>query len=231
LSGPRFVQILIAEDDADTAGFIERGLGELGHVAARAASGPDALHLGVTETFDAIILDRMLPGLDGLDVLRRMRAAGVRTPVILLTALGGIGDRVDGLDAGADDYLVKPFAFAELVARLNALVRRPPLTEVVTRLQAGDIIVDLLRREVHRAGRVIPLQPREFALLEQLMRNAGKVVTRTMLLELVWGYHFDPQTNIVESHLSRLRSKLREGFADDPIETVRGAGYRMRADG
>jgi two-component system OmpR family response regulator len=225
------VRILIAEDDADTAGFIERGLGELGHVAARAKNGPDALHLGVTEIFDAIVLDRMLPGLEGLDVLRRMRAAGVRTPVILLTALGGIGDRVAGLDAGADDYLVKPFAFAELVARLNALVRRPPLTELVTRLQAGDIIVDLLRREVHRAGRAISLQPREFALLEQLMRNAGKVVTRTMLLELVWGYHFDPQTNIVESHLSRLRAKLREGFADDPIETVRGAGYRMRADG
>jgi two-component system OmpR family response regulator len=225
------VRILIAEDDADTAGFIERGLGELGHVAAHAANGPDALHLAVTETFEAIVLDRMLPGLNGLDALRRMRAAGVRTPVILLTALGGIADRVDGLDAGADDYLVKPFAFVELVARLNALVRRPPLTEVLTRLQSGDIIVDLLRREVHRAGRAIPLQPREFALLEQLMRNDGKVVTRTMLLELVWGYHFDPQTNIVESHLSRLRAKLREGFADDPIETVRGAGYRMRSDG
>jgi two-component system OmpR family response regulator len=225
------MRVLIAEDDIDTARFIERGLGELGHVVAHAANGPDAMHLALTEMFDAVVLDRMLPGLDGLAVLRRLRAASVRTPVILLTALGGIGDRVGGLEAGADDYLVKPFAFAELVARLNALVRRPPLTDVVTRLRVGDVMLDLLRRDVTRGGRVILLQPREFALLEQLMRHAGRVVTRTMLIELVWGFHFDPQTNIVESHLSRLRAKLREGGADDPIETVRGAGYRMRADG
>ncbi|MET0309992.1 MAG: response regulator transcription factor [Sphingomonas sp.] len=225
------MRILIAEDDADTAGFIERGLTALCHVCVRASTGPDTLHAAVTEPFDAIILDRMLPEISGLDVLRRLRAASVRTPVLVLTALGGIADRVDGLEAGADDYLVKPFAFAELAARLNALVRRPPLTETPTRLEAGDIVLDLLRREVTRSGRAVHLQPREFALLEQLMRHSGRIVTRTMFLELVWGYHFDPQTNIVESHLSRLRSKLREGFADDPIDTVRGAGYRMRVDG
>lgn len=225
------MRILIAEDDADTAGFIERGLTSLCHVCVRASTGPDALHAAATEPFDAIILDRMLPDFNGLDVLRRLRAASVRTPVLVLTALGGIADRVDGLEAGADDYLVKPFAFAELAARLNALTRRPPLSETVTRLEAGDIVLDLLRREVTRGGRTVHLQPREFALLEQLMRHSGRIVTRTMFLELVWGYHFDPQTNIVESHLSRLRSKLREGFADDPIDTVRGAGYRMRVDG
>jgi len=173
----------------------------------------------------------MLPGLNGLDVLRRLRAAKVRAPVLLLTALGGITDRVEGLEAGADDYLVKPFAFAELTARLNALLRRPPLSDVMTRFDVGDVTLDLLRRDVTRGGRAVHLQPREFALLEQLMRNAGRVVTRTMLLEQVWGYHFDPQTNIVESHLSRLRAKLREAGGDDPIETVRGAGYRMRAGG
>ncbi|QDZ07917.1 response regulator transcription factor [Sphingomonas panacisoli] len=225
------MRILVAEDDAGAAGFIERGLAELGHVVTRVSDGEDALHLGATETFDAIVLDRMMPGMEGLDVLRRLRAAQIPTPVMVLTAKGGIADRVDGLDAGADDYLVKPFAMAELIARLNALLRRPPISDVVTRLDVGDITLDRLRREVTRAGRSIHLQPREFALLELLMRNAGRVVTRTMFLEEVWGFHFDPQTNIVESHLSRVRSKLREGFGDDPIETVRGAGYRIRGDG
>jgi two-component system OmpR family response regulator len=224
------MRILLAEDDAEAAAFIERGLSELGHVVARAANGEDALHLGATETFDVIVLDRMLPVIEGLDVLRRLRAAGVRTPVLVLTARGGIADRVDGLDAGADDYLIKPFAMAELVARINALMRRPPISAVVTRLEVGDIVLDILRRDVTRAGQPVHLQPREFSLLEFLMRNAGRIVTRTMFLEEIWGFHFDPQTNIVESHLSRLRSKLREGFADDPIETIRGAGYRLRAD-
>ncbi|MGY4398915.1 two-component system OmpR family response regulator [Sphingomonas sp. UYAg733] len=225
------MRILLAEDDTETSAFVERGLGELGHAVTAVGSGEDALHLGATESFDVIVLDRMLPQIEGLDVLRRLRAAAVRTPVLVLTAKGGIADRVDGLDAGADDYLVKPFAMAELVARLNALMRRPPISDVVTRIEVGDIVLDILRRQVMRAGKPIHLQPREFALLEQLMRNAGRVVTRTMFLEQVWGFHFDPQTNIVESHLSRMRSKLREGFADDPIETIRGAGYRMRADG
>lgn len=147
---------------------------------------------------------------------------------MMLTAKGGIADRVSGLDAGADDYLVKPFAMAELVARLNALLRRPPISDVITRLEVANVVLDVLRRDVTRGGRPVHLQPREFALLELLMRNAGRVVTRTMFLEHVWGFHFDPQTNIVESHLSRMRAKLREGFSDDLIETVRGAGYRMR---
>jgi two-component system OmpR family response regulator len=224
------LRILVAEDDAEAAAFIQRGLDELGHAVTLVDNGEDALQLCGTEQFDMIVLDRMLPRLEGLDVLRRLRAASVLTPVLVLTAKGGIADRVDGLDAGADDYLLKPFAMAELVARLNALLRRPPISELTTRIEVGDIALDILRREVTRAGRAIHLQPREFALLEQLMRNAGKVVTRTMFLEGVWGFHFDPQTNIVESHLSRMRSKLREGFGDDPIETIRGAGYRMRAD-
>ncbi len=225
------MRILLAEDDAETAAFIQRGLAELSHVVTRVDNGEDALHLGATETFDLNILDRMLPGIEGLDILRRLRAATVRVPVMVLTAKGGIVDRVDGLNAGADDYLVKPFAMAELVARLNALMRRPPISDVVTRLEVGDIVLDILRREVTRGDHPVLLQPREFALLQFLMRNAGRIVTRTMFLEEVWGFHFDPQTNIVESHLSRMRSKLREGFADDPIETIRGAGYRMRVDG
>ncbi|SDA22316.1 response regulator transcription factor [Sphingomonas sp. NFR15] len=225
------MRILLAEDDSDIASYVEQGLGELGHVVTRVTDGEDALHIGATECFEAIVLDRMLPRLEGLDVLRRLRAASVRTPVLVLTAKGGVADRVDGLDAGADDYLIKPFAMAELVARLNALARRPPMNEVVTRLVVGDIALDVLRREVTRAGRSVHLQPREFQLLELLMRNAGRAVTRTMFLEEVWGFHFDPQTNIVESHLSRMRSRLREGFAGDPIETIRGVGYRMRADG
>jgi two-component system OmpR family response regulator len=223
------MRVLIAEDDADTAGFVAHGLGDAGHVVTHAASGEDALHLGITETFDVIVLDRMLPGLDGVEILRRWRGAGVATPVLMLTALGGITDRVSGLDAGADDYLVKPFAFAELTARLAALNRRPPISDAVTRLEVGDVAIDAMKREVRRGAREIHLQPREFALLEVLMRHAGKVVTRTMFLEQVWGFHFDPQTNIVESHLSRLRSKLNSGFATDPIETLRGIGYRMRA--
>jgi len=224
------MRILICEDDAETSGFIERGLVELGHAVTSAADGEQALQLGAAQSFDAIILDRMLPQIDGIEILRRWRADGVKTPVLMLTALGGIVDRVGGLEAGADDYLVKPFAFAELAARLAALLRRPPISDTPTRLENGAISLDLLRREVRREGREIHLQPREFALLEQLVRHAGKVVTRTMFLESVWGFHFDPQTNIVESHLSRLRSKLNEGFSVDPIETLRGIGYRMRID-
>ncbi|MEO8373959.1 MAG: response regulator transcription factor [Sphingomonas bacterium] len=224
------MRILICEDDAETSGFIERGLAELGHSVTRAADGEQALQLGAAQGFDAIILDRMLPQIDGIEILRRWRAEGIKTPVLMLTALGGIVDRVGGLEAGADDYLVKPFAFAELAARLAALLRRPPINATPTRLENGAISLDLLRREVRREGSEIHLQPREFALLEQLVRHAGKVVTRTMFLESVWGFHFDPQTNIVESHMSRLRSKLNEGFAVDPIETLRGIGYRMRID-
>jgi two-component system OmpR family response regulator len=225
------MRILLAEDDDETARYIGGGLTELDHNVVRAADGPEAVAICSAEAFDMIVLDRMMPGMEGLDVVRRLRASGVQTPILVLTAKGGIADRVDGLDAGADDYLVKPFAFAELVARMNALIRRVPANSEVTRIEVGDISLDLIRRKVTRAGRPITLQPREFALLELLMRNTGRPVTRTMFLEQVWGFHFDPQTNIVDSHLSRLRTKLREGFTDDPIETLRGLGYRMRSDG
>ncbi len=222
------LRILLAEDDAETRQFVERGLREYGHNVLAAERGEDALHLGLTEALDVIVLDRMLPGLDGLGVLKRLRAADVGTPVLMLTALGRIEDRVSGLQAGADDYLVKPFAFSELAARVQALARRRAPASVATVLQAGGIEMDLLRREVRRAGRPIALQPREFRLLEELLRNAGEVVTRSMLLERVWDFHFDPQTKIVETHMSRLRAKLNDGFTEDAIETVRGAGYRVR---
>jgi two-component system OmpR family response regulator len=221
------MRILVAEDDSEMAEFIGRGLGELGHNVVRAATGADALHLLSTEDFDIAILDRMLPELSGLAVVRRIRAAKVDTPLLILTALGRIEDRVDGLEAGADDYLVKPFAFSELAARINAVSRRKPTQALVTRLEYGDLSIDLLKREVARGGQPILLQPKEFRLLEELMRNGERVVTRTMLLERVWDYHFDPQTNIVDTHISRLRSKLNEGGKPDLIVTVRGVGYRM----
>ena len=222
------MKILLAEDDRETAGFVERGLGELGHVVALSSDGVDALHLATTEPFELVLLDRMLPAMDGITVLRRMRAAGIETPVLLLTALGRIEDRVEGLEAGADDYLVKPFAFSELAARINALARRGPIHAEVTRFECGSLTMDLLRREVRRDNVPISLQPREFRVLEELMRNAERAVTRTMLLERVWGFHFDPQTNIVETHISRMRAKLNEGDKPDLIETLRGVGYRMK---
>lgn len=224
------MRILLAEDDSETRQFVERGLGELGHNVISAANGEDALHFALTETVDVIILDRMMPVLDGLSILKRLRAGGIAAPVLMLTALGRIEDRVDGLEAGADDYLVKPFAFSELAARIQALGRRSAPASVTTRLEAGGIEMDLLAREVRRAGKSVLLQPREFRLLEELMRNAGQFVTRTMLLERIWDFHFDPQTKIVETHMSRLRAKLNEGNLPDAIETVRGVGYRMRAE-
>jgi two-component system OmpR family response regulator len=224
------VRILVAEDDTETAEFISGGLREMGHNVLLAQDGLDALHLLATEQFDVAILDRMLPQLDGVSIVRRARAAGIEVPVLLLTALGRIEDRVSGLEAGADDYLVKPFAFSELAARVNALARRKPLKTEPTQLQSGSLIMDLLKREVVRDGVAISLQPREFRILEELMREDGRVVTRTMLLERVWNYHFDPQTNIVETHISRLRSKLNEHDKRDIIETIRGVGYRIAAD-
>jgi two-component system OmpR family response regulator len=224
------LRILIAEDDDETAEFVRRGLVELGHNVVLASNGADALHLLLVDQFDIAIVDRMLPRLDGLTALQRVRAGKVETPVLLLTALGRIQDRVDGLEAGADDYLVKPFAFSELAARVNALARRKPLQPQPTSLEHGGIVLDLLRRQVSRDSKPVILQPREFRILEELMREAGKVVTRTMLLERVWNYHFDPQTNIVDTHISRLRAKLNEGGKADAIETVRGAGYRMADD-
>ncbi|HEX8032016.1 MAG TPA: response regulator transcription factor [Vicinamibacterales bacterium] len=224
------MRVLLIEDDEEIADYIQKGLVEMRHAVDRASNGRDGLRLGMTEEFDAIVLDRMLPGIEGIDVVRRLRAAEIATPILMLTAKGGVADRVDGLNAGADDYLVKPFAFSELLARLTAVMRRRPAQEPVMRLEVGSVAMDLIRREVTRAGRPLQLQPREFAMMELLMRNGGSVVTRAMFLEHVWGCDFDPQTNIVDSNLSRLRSKLREGFADDPIETVRGEGSRMRAD-
>ncbi|WP_028969591.1 response regulator transcription factor [Sphingomonas sp. URHD0057] len=224
------MRILVAEDDREMAEFIERGLGELGHNVTAAATGPDALHLLSTEDFDVAIVDRMMPEIDGLSVVRRIRAAEIEVPILILTALGRIEDRVDGLNAGADDYLIKPFAFSELAARINALARRKPLQAVVTRIEHDGIFMDLLKRQVLRDGVPVILQPREYRLLEELMRHEGRVVTRTMFLERVWNYHFDPQTNIVETHISRLRSKLNEGGKPDLIETVRGVGYRMAGD-
>jgi two-component system OmpR family response regulator len=222
------MKLLIVEDDKEAAGYLKRALSEAGHAVDYAAAGRDGLMLAAGEAYDVIILDRMLPEIDGLAILRTIRASGVKTPVLLLTALGGIDDRVEGLEAGGDDYLVKPFAFAELLARVNALARRPPTQEVRTELVVADLKLDLLKRAVTRAGRRIDLQPREFQLLEYLLRHAGRVVTRTMLLESVWDFHFDPKTNIVETHMSRLRGKVDRGHGAELIHTVRGAGYVLR---
>lgn len=222
------MKLLVVEDDREVATYLTGALAEAGHTVDDALDGRTGLRLAAAGVYDVIILDRMLPEIDGLEVLRKLRAQGVRAPVLLLTALGGIDDRVEGLEAGGDDYLVKPFAFPELLARLNALARRPPTQDVRTELAVADLRVDLLRRAVTRAGRRIDLQPREFQLLEYLARHAGRVVTRTMLLENVWEFHFDPKTNIVESHMSRLRGKVDRGQASELIHTVRGAGYVLR---
>ena len=226
------MRILVVEDDAETAAYIARGLREAGHVVDRAADGQEGLFLATGGRYDVMVVDRMLPKLDGLSLVRALRAAKVATPALFLTARGGVGDRVEGLEAGGDDYLVKPFAFAELLARINALARRPPpREEPPTVLRVADLEMDLLKRTVTRAGRRIDLQPREFRLLEYLMRHAGQVVTRTMLLEGVWDFHFDPKTSVVETHISRLRAKVDKGFDRELIHTVRGAGYVIRADG
>ena len=224
------MKLLLVEDDEEAAGYLQRALEEAGHSVDHAPEGREGLLAAAGNPYDVIILDRMLPEMDGLSILRTLRAARVRTPVLLLTAVQGIDDRVEGLDAGADDYLVKPFAFVELHARINALARRPPPQEVVTVLQVGDLRMDLLKRQVTRASVRVELQPREFQLLEYLMRHAGRVVTRTMIMESIWNYHFEPQTNIVETHMSRLRSKVDRGHAEELIHTVRGAGYVLEAE-
>ncbi len=223
------MKILVIEDDTETAAYVAKGLRQQGHAVDQAANGRDGLFLAASEPYDLLIVDRRLPGLDGLAVVKTMRGAGVRTPVLFLTTMSGIDDRVEGLEGGADDYLVKPFAFAELVARVNALGRRPALAVTTTTLAVADLEIDLVKRTATRSGRRIELQPREFQLLEYLMRHAGRIVTRTMLLENIWEFHFDPRTNIVETHISRLRSKVDRGFASELIHTVRGAGYCLRA--
>jgi two-component system OmpR family response regulator len=219
------MNLLLIEDDRETAHYLARALTDAGHAVRHAADGREGLLLAADAVYDVIVLDRLLPEIDGLAVLRTLRGARVRTPVLLLTALDSIDDRVQGLDAGADDYLVKPFAFVELMARVNALARRPPTADVVTVLRVADLHVDLIKRTVVRANMRVDLQPREFQLLEYLMRHAGRVVTRTMLLEGIWNFHFDPQTNIVETHMSRLRAKVDRGHPKELIHTVRGAGY------
>jgi two-component system OmpR family response regulator len=226
------MRILLVEDDKDVAGFIAKGLREAGHVVEHADNGRDGLFLAASENFDAIILDRMLPGgVDGLRLLETLRSQDNHTPVLFLSALAQVDDRIRGLKAGGDDYLTKPFVFAELLARVEALTRRSKNEGPQTKLVVGDLEMDLLARNVRRAGQKIDLQPREFRLLEYMMRHAGQVVTRTMLLEGVWDYHFDPQTNVIDVHVSRLRQKVDKPFASAMIHTIRNAGYMLRAEG
>jgi two-component system OmpR family response regulator len=223
-------KILLVEDDRETASYLVRGLGEEGHLVEHVEDGRDGLFRASDGSFDLIILDRMVPGLDGLSLLKGLRGAAVDTPVLILSALASVTDRIEGLESGSDDYLVKPFSFGELLARVNALIRRgegkatPDL-----RLIVGDLEIDPLSRGVRRAGKPIDLKPREYRLLEYLARNEGRVVTRTMLLEQVWDYHFDPGTNVIDVHVSRLRRKIEDGFDNPILHTVRGAGYRLAA--
>lgn len=223
------MHLLLLEDDRDTADYVVRGFREDGHVIDLAERGEDALMMAAEGDYDTLILDRMVPGFDGLKVLSMLRAGGDTTPAIFLTAVSSVNDRVEGLMV-ADDYLVKPFAFAELRARVGALVRRPQIKQAPTNLAVGDLEVDLLRRKVYRAGNEVVVQPTEFRLLEYLLSNKGNVVTRTMLLEHVWEFHFDPKTNVVETHISRLRSKIDRGFGKELIQTVRGSGYMIDDD-
>ena len=221
------MKVLVVEDDTHTLDYIVKGLKESGHKVDSAQNGLDALALAREFEHDVIVLDRMLPDLNGISLLKEIRTSGVETPVLFLTAMSQIEDRVEGLSAGADDYLVKPFAFAELEARLNSLSRRPPINATNSLLEISDLSMDLLSREVKRQGRELELQPVEFKLLEYLMQNEGRVVTRTMLLEGVWDVHFDPKTNIVETHISRLRAKVDRDFEQKLIHTVRGVGYKI----
>jgi len=223
------MKILVVEDDQETASYLVKGLNESGYTVDRAADGREGLFHASSGGYDAIILDRMLPGVDGLAMLAGLRAAEIRTPALILSALGSVDDRVTGLRAGGDDYLVKPFAFSELLARLEALLRRGVTAPATTKLRVADLELDLLTRTVRRRGKSLELLPREFQLLEYLMRNAGHVVTRTMLLEHVWDYHFDPQTNVIDVHISRLRQKIDKNFDQPLLHTVRGAGYCLRA--
>ena len=225
------MKILIVEDDAELASHILTGLREAGHQTEVCSEGREALVRIEPGIFDVLVLDRMLPGLDGLALAKTLRASGCQTPILFLTALGGVDDRVEGLEAGGDDYLIKPFAFSELLARLNALARRPPWLPAETSHRVADLKLDLLKRTVVRAGRPINLQPREFQLLAYMMRHADRLVTKTMLLEHVWDFHFDPKTNIVETHVSRLRAKIDRDFDVELIQTVRGAGYVIRSPG
>lgn len=220
------MRLLIVEDDEDVLAYICKGMKEAGHCVDTASNGKDGLFLATTEKYDALIVDRMLPELDGLTIIKTIRGAGNNTPALILSALGEVDDRVKGLRSGGDDYLVKPFAFAELLARIDILGRRQNNNETQeTKYNVSDLELDLLARKVTRANKKIELQAREFQLLEYMMKNKGQVVTRTMLLEHVWDYHFDPQTNVIDVHISRLRSKVDKGHDTQLIRTIRGAGY------
>jgi two-component system, OmpR family, response regulator len=225
----RPMRILVIEDDREAASWLLKGLAESGHVADLAADGEEGLALALEARHDVAVVDRMLPKLDGLSIVRKIREEGVKTPVLILSALADVDERVKGLRAGGDDYLGKPYAFSELLARVEGLGRRAGEVPLETKLRAAGLEIDLLTRTVTRDGKPILLQPREFKLLEYLVRNAGHIVTRTMLLENVWDYHFDPQTNVIDVHVSRLRSKIDKGFEDPILQTVRGAGYMIRA--
>ncbi|MGV1873051.1 response regulator [Agrobacterium rosae] len=223
------MRILVVEDDRKTSEYIVKGFAEAGHVCDVIADGRDALFQAMREPYDVMIVDRMLPGLDGLSLMKAVRAARVKIPAIFLTSIGGVDDRVEGLEAGGDDYLVKPFAFSELLARVNALGRRPPAQEQATILRVADLELDLVKRQARRGGTLIELQPREFTLLEVLMRGEGRVLTRTMLPERVWDFHFDPKTSVVETHISRLRAKIDKPFDLPLVHTVRNTGYSIHA--
>jgi two-component system, OmpR family, response regulator len=222
------MRILLVEDDSDTASYVVEGLQKSGHLADHAAGGQDGLLRALGGRYDVLVVDRMLPEIDGLRLVRTLRSVGVDVPVLFLTALGDIEDRVEGLESGGDDYLTKPFAFSELIARINALGRRPRIPPVETVLRVADLEMDLIARRVKRGEGDIELQPREFQLLEYLMRNAGRVVTRAMLLEKVWKFNFDPKTKIVETHISRLRAKVTKANAQELIHTIRGYGYVIK---
>ena len=225
------MKLLIVEDDKKIAGFVTTGLKEAGFVVDHADNGDDGLHLALVETYDAAIVDLMLPGIDGLAIIKKMRDKGVNTPVLILSAKRSVDERVEGLIAGGDDYLTKPFAFTELLARVHALVRRSSMATPARRLQVADLILDSFSRKVERAGKSIDLQPLEFSLLEYLMRNAGRVVSKTMIMENVWDYNFNPGTNVVESRICYLREKVDKSFDRKLIHTVRGVGYVIRQDG
>ena len=229
ISGNGPMKILVIEDDREAAEYLEKALVEAGHTAHVARDGETGFSLADAESYDVLIVDRMLPRRDGLSVIAGLRARGNETPALILSALGEVDDRVKGLRAGGDDYLTKPYAFAELLARIEVLNRRATVRDGETVYRAGDLELDRLSHTVKRGGKEITLQPREFRLLEYLMRHAGQVVTRTMLLEKVWDYHFDPQTNVIDVHVSRLRSKIEKGYDKPLLHTVRGAGYMLKA--
>jgi two-component system OmpR family response regulator len=228
LSDQRAMKVLLVEDNERVSSFVRKGLTEAGYTIDHADNGRDGMFFAAGESYDAIIMDRMLPGeIDGLGIITALRQTGSRTPILILSALSGVDERIRGLQSGGDDYLVKPFAFGELLARLDALVRRAQGGNAVTTLKVGDLMMDLLSRKVTRGGRGVTLQPREFKLLEYLMRHADQVVTRTMLLESVWDYHFDPQTNVVDVHVSKLRQKIDAGAERPLLRTIRSAGYML----